>query len=87
MSKPTRNAPLTSGIVASKGAAVPVSDVAQRSPAEKQPKQPTERTRPLNFRVSPKFEREFKIFAASNSLKLSDLLEQCFESHLEKHGK
>ncbi|MGL4735315.1 MAG: hypothetical protein ACRCWB_09585 [Enterovibrio sp.] len=44
--------------------------------------------RPLNFKVDAEFCREFKTFAASNDMKLNELLRQAFELYREhKSGK
>jgi hypothetical protein len=41
---------------------------------------------PLNFRVSARFRREFKTYAASHDLKLNELLVKCFESYRLQQG-
>lgn len=42
-------------------------------------------TVPLNFRVPPAFRRRFRVFAARNDLKLSDLLRLAFEEYEIRH--
>ncbi|MGL5334860.1 MAG: hypothetical protein ACRC9R_01730 [Enterovibrio sp.] len=44
--------------------------------------------KPLNFKVDAEFCREFKTFAASNDMKMNELLRQAFEFYREhKSGK
>ncbi len=46
----------------------------------------TEEKKPLNFKVSSDFRREFKTFASAHDLKLSKLLELAFESYRKQRG-
>lgn len=41
----------------------------------------TDRTEPLNFKVSEEFQQEFKQTALNNKLKLVELLEICFDQY------
>ena len=41
----------------------------------------TGRTKQFATRVTPEFEREFRVYAAQNSLKLVELLERSFEAY------
>ena len=47
---------------------------------------PEERSASLNFRVSPDFRREFKVYAAAHDLKLSELLQRSFETYRQAQG-
>jgi hypothetical protein len=79
-----KHAPLSSGLVAVKGAAAPVHDMPPRSPVAQE-----SGSQPLNFRVSAEFRREFKTYAAQHNLKLNELLKRAFESYRSKgpgHG-
>jgi len=38
----------------------------------------------LNFKVTPAFRRDFKIFAAGHDISMADLLKECFELYKEK---
>lgn len=75
---PKKHAPLSSGLVASKGQAKPAADATGRGAAP----EPAEAQAgvPLNFRVTPAFRREFKMFAAAHDLKLNQLLHRAFEA-------
>ncbi|WP_085609553.1 hypothetical protein [Vibrio parahaemolyticus] len=42
--------------------------------------------KPLNFKRSPEFIKEFKTFAASHEMKLSELLEEAFYYYKEHKG-
>ena len=79
-------APLTAGLVKSKTqppapAAAVAAPVATPAPPPIDPD--LHRTEPLNFRVSPKFRREFRIRAAMENVKLNELLEKAFASYIE----
>ncbi len=39
---------------------------------------------PLNFKVSPEFARDFKVYAAMHSMKLVELLKTSFEEYKDK---
>jgi len=84
MSKTTsnKNAALSAGLVAVKGAANPVPDMPTRSPATeaRAPKPKSKNTEPINFKMRKSFVREFKAFALERELKLNELLEECFEA-------
>ena len=41
---------------------------------------------PLNFRVPDSFRREFKIYAATNGLKLNELLRLSFDAYRRQNG-
>ena len=45
-----------------------------------------EEKKPLNFKVSSDFRREFKTYASAHDLKLSKLLELAFESYRKQQG-
>jgi hypothetical protein len=53
---------------------------------EKLEKQAKEAKKPLNFKVSSDFRREFKTYASAHDLKLSKLLELAFESFRKHDG-
>ena len=40
----------------------------------------------LNFKVTADFRREYKVYAASRSMTMIDLLEQSFKIYKERHG-
>ena len=76
-----KSTPLSSGLVAIKGSAVPVADMPTRgAPRE------DAGLMPLNFRVSAAFRRTFKTYAASHDLKLNALLKLSFESYRRQQG-
>lgn len=76
-----KSAPLTSGLVARKGAAAPSQGVPARTPEGPSASSSTaSRTEPLNFRVTPEFRRRFKVYAAEHDLTLSELLERAFDA-------
>ncbi len=75
-------APLSSGLIATKGRAAPAQDMPTRSVAT-----PEETgLAPLNFRVSAEFRREFKTYAAAHDLKLNKLLMLSFQAYRQQHG-
>jgi hypothetical protein len=76
--------PLSSGLVAIKGSAVP-ADMPTRG-ATASPKEDEAGLTPLNFRVSAAFRRTFKTYAASHDLKLNALLKLSFESYRKQQG-
>lgn len=39
---------------------------------------------PLNFKVSPEFAKDFKVYAAMNGYKLIDLLKDSFEAYKKR---
>lgn len=75
-----KTAPLSSGLVATKGQAAVGNDATPR-----QPETGDESSAPLNFKVSPEFRRKFRTLAAERDLKLKDLLYQCLDAYEEKH--
>lgn len=75
-----------SGLIATKGAAAPVSDMPTRSPATAKEKGPA-KTMPLNFKVRPEFGREFKRVAVDHGLKLNELLEEALAAYVELEGR
>ncbi len=73
-----------SGLVATKGQAVPVANVAARSAV---PADDVEANNvPLNFRVSADLRRRFRVFAAKHDLKLNELLRLAFDEYEKRHG-
>jgi len=76
--------PLSSGLVAIKGTAVP-ADMPTRGAAAS-PKEDEAGLTPLNFRVSAAFRRTFKTYAASHDLKLNALLKLSFENYRKQQG-
>jgi hypothetical protein len=77
--------PLSSGLVAIKGSAVP-ADMPTRGAPSASPKEDEAGLTPLNFRVSSAFRRAFKTYAASHDLKLNALLKLSFESYRKQQG-
>lgn len=78
-----KTAPLSAGLVATKGQAAVGSGATSR-----QPETPTESSAsssPLNFKVSPEFRRRFRQCAAGADLKLNELLRQCLDAWEEKY--
>lgn len=71
-----------SGLVATKGAAAPVSNVPARSAED----ETDANNVPLNFRVSAELRRRFKVFAATHDLKLNELLRLAFEEYEAKRN-
>ena len=85
--KVVKAAPLSSGLVAIKGSAVPVADMPTRgAPREVLPKEDDAGLTPLNFRVPADFRRAFKTYAASHDLKLNALLKLSFENYRRQQG-
>jgi hypothetical protein len=94
-------ATLSAGLVAVKGQApAPAHDTTPRTPLmpvvepAAESSQPERRAKalepaqePLNFRVTARFRRDFKTFAATHDMKLNELLQRCFEAYqgLEKN--
>ncbi len=88
----SKQADLTAGLVATKGAAAPAADMPPRAPdAVAAPATPVaasagegrEALVPLNFRVPTTFRRKYKTYAASHDMKLNELLYRCFERYVE----
>ncbi|MGQ5524133.1 ribbon-helix-helix protein [Chitinimonas sp. PSY-7] len=75
-----------SGLVSTKGNAVPVANVPTRSaaPAEHETE---ENNVPLNFRVTAELRRRFRMFAAAHDLKLNELLRLAFDEYEKKHQR
>ena len=48
-------------------------------------KLPSTKLKPLNFRVSPEFHREFKTFAAANERSMVEVLHEAFDLVREKY--
>jgi hypothetical protein len=84
--KAMKAAPLSSGLVAIKGSAVPVADMPTRGAPTASPKEDDAGLMPLNFRVTAAFRRTFKTYAASHDLKLNALLRLSFESYRRQQG-
>lgn len=80
----SKKSPDLTGLVATKGSAAPVADVPARSP-QLEDTDTNEKNLPLNFRVSGEFRRRFRMFAAANDLKLSELLRLSFDEYEKKH--
>jgi hypothetical protein len=74
---------LSAGLIATKGAAAPASDVIGRQTAT-----PTESvaSAPLNFKVDEAFRRRFRLRAAEHDLKLNELLRECFAAWEREKG-
>jgi len=49
-------------------------------------KPPPLATETLNFKVTAEFKREYKVYAASRSMTMIDLLEQSYRIYQERHG-
>ena len=78
-----KKVPDLSGLVATKGQAAPVAQVAARSAA---PGSETEANNvPLNFRVTADLRRRFRMFAAAHDLKLNELLRLAFDEYEKQH--
>ncbi len=78
-----------SGLVATKGKATPIVDMATRAmpvPVVAAPEEETGNSVPLNFRVTADLRRRFRMFAAANDLKLNELLKLAFDEY-EKNNK
>ncbi|NYZ17981.1 hypothetical protein HL658_36040 [Azospirillum sp. RWY-5-1] len=93
MAKQPPAAPLSAGLMARKGTASATAGVPPRAeadaPAAPAPAKATEksdRTEPLNFRVSPEFRRRFRVYAAANDMSLSELLEKAFDALEKREG-
>lgn len=78
-----------SGLVATKGHAVPVANVPARSAAPASSKGEGDRVEagqvPLNFRVTADLRRRFRMYAAAHDLKLNELLRLAFEDYARKN--
>lgn len=53
-------------------------------PRSLRPKKPI--SRPLNFRISASFRREFRTYAATHDLKLNELLRLFFDAYRRQQG-
>jgi hypothetical protein len=78
---PRKSAPLSAGLVATKGQGQPAAGISGRGAAPAESGSGV----PLNFRVPAAFRREFKTFAAAHDLKLNELLKRAFEAYREQH--
>ena len=78
-----------SGLVATKGAAMPAADMPTRTPQPVPAEASGDAANnvPLNFRVSADLRRRFRLYAAAHDLKLNALLKKVFEEYEEKHGR
>lgn len=75
------------GLVATKGAAAPVADMPPRTiPMQDNTDDDAANNVPLNFRVSAELRRRFRIFAATNDLKLNELLRLAFNEYEKRHS-
>lgn len=64
-----------------------IATVKAEKPAKvKAEKAAKEEKKPINFKVSSDFRREFKTYASAHDLKLSKLLELAFESYRKQNG-
>ncbi|MCI5211422.1 MAG: hypothetical protein D3910_22160, partial [Candidatus Electrothrix sp. ATG2] len=59
-------------------------ETAPAEPVKRKSRGKTERTEPMNFRVTAQFKKEFKKAALEHDLKLVEFLETCFESYLSR---
>jgi uncharacterized glyoxalase superfamily protein PhnB len=80
-----KTAPLSAGLVATKGQATVGSDATPRQPEA--PTKSSSSSAPLNFKVSAEFRRRFRQCAAGADLKLNELLRQALDAWEEKHSK
>ncbi len=74
------------GLVATKGAAAPVSDMPTRSSTPATQDAEEGNSEPLNFRVTADFRRRFRMFAAAQDLKLNELLRLAFDDYERRHN-
>jgi len=91
----SKQADLTAGLVATKGAAAPAADMpprapdataARATPAAVSGGEVREELLPLNFRVPKTFRRTYKTYAASHDKKLNELLYLCFAAYRKQQG-
>jgi len=77
-----------SGLVSTKGAAVavPGATIPARSAAAAATATATADLKPLNFKVSPDFQRRFKTLALEHDLKMNGLLFAAIEAFEKQHG-
>ncbi|MCE5361267.1 MAG: hypothetical protein JJ714_09895 [Acidithiobacillus sp.] len=73
-----------SGLIATKGKGVPVTDVPARGAVLNEESEAN--NVPLNFRVSSDFRRRFRVFAANHDLKLNELLRLAFDEYEKRDG-
>jgi len=80
----TKKTPDLSGLVATKGSAVPVADMPTRTSAKAADDEAN--NVPLNFRVTAELRRRFRMFAAAHDLKHHELLRRAFDEYEQRHG-
>lgn len=76
---------LSAGLIATKGAAAPASDVIGRQTEAVLPTESVA-SAPLNFKVDEAFRRRFRLRAAEHDLKLNELLRECFAAWEREKG-
>lgn len=76
---------LSAGLIATKGAAAPASDVVGRQTEAAQPTASIA-SAPLNFKVDEAFRRRFRLRAAEHDMKLNELLRECFAAWERERG-
>jgi hypothetical protein len=70
------------------GPSSPAPLVAPPAPVAPAPRRdPKDYGEPLNFRVPPEFGEQFRMVALRRKLKLSQLLQKCFEVYLREEGE
>lgn len=69
-----KKSPSLTGLVSTKGAVKPISDMPTRGATPIENSTPTADLEPLNFKVSPEFRKRFRTVALENDLKLNGLL-------------
>lgn len=75
------------GLVATKGAAAPVAHMPPRTiHVQDNTDDDAANNVPLNFRVPAELRRRFRIFAATNDLKLNELLRLAFNEYEKRHS-
>lgn len=74
------------GLVATKGSAVPVADMPSRSIKPVSVEADEANNVPLNFRVTAELRRRFRMFAAAHDLKLNELLRRAFDEYEQRHS-
>ncbi|MDC5123770.1 hypothetical protein NRA16_17810 [Acinetobacter baumannii] len=74
-----------SGLVATKGKAVPAADMPTRAESVTGPGDNDSNNQPLNFRVTGDFRRRFRMYAAAHDMKLNELLRVAFDEYEKNH--
>jgi hypothetical protein len=78
-------AALFAGLVAVKGKAEPVHDMPPRSAAI-EIKAASQKTVPLNFKLTPELVKRFKARAVADDMKLNELFEAAFAAYERERG-